>query len=870
VAAPVRRASDRGAGDRTLACRGAVSEAARTEATLSQGIARARPATQEHMTNPSGPGPATTRTLFGLLLVALSTLMYEVLLTRIFSVTMWYHFAFVAISVAMFGMTVGALLVYLRPAWFPEASTKTQLAVAGVLFPIVLVLSFLTQLAIPFRVHPSVVAMYAIVFTYAVIAAPFVVSGVAVCLALTRFPRDTGRLYAFDLAGAALGCVLLVAVLAFTDGPGAVLAVAALAALGGVLFAADGGTRRWRRIGMTSLVVLTVAAGAHAVSVWREFPVFRIIYVKAAFEARALYETWNSYSRVRVEGDPARWERPYAWGLSSTWPEDRRVQQLHMDIDVAAGTVLTKVTGDPRDLEHLKYDVTNIGYYAVPQADALVVGVGGGRDVLSALVFDAKSVTGVEINDAIVRAVTGRFGEFTGHLDRDPRVRFVSDEARSFVARQRQQFDVIQISLIDTWAATAAGAFVLSENSLYTVDGWRVFLGHLSDRGLLSVSRWYFRERPAEVYRLTSLAAATLKSMGVARPQQHMLIVRNANHGWEGEQPDGVGTMLVSRTPLSAEVVARIREAADRLRFEVVLAPDVAADETFTRLASGEDLDAFTRSYPINISAPTDDSPFFFNMLRLGDVLDLGLLRHGKSTHNMEAVLVLCVLLFTVILLTILCIVVPLWLTTDRGTLRGAGPLLAFFAAIGLGFMLVEISQMQRLIVMLGHPTYGLTVVLFSLLLSGGVGSWSTHHVEAAGAGRAGLVRLVALLVLLIAFGLATPWLIRLVESAPTAWQIVVAVAMLAPAGFLMGTAFPLGMKLAARHAPGLAPWLWGINGATSVCASVLAVAIALGASISAAFWTGAACYLAAAVALVAHNRGRHAPLVSGPVGVRS
>jgi hypothetical protein len=803
----------------------------------------------------TSPGPATSRTAAGLLFVALSTLMYEVLLTRIFSVTMWYHFAFVAISIAMFGMTVGALLVYLRPTWFPVESTKHQLAVAGVLFPIVLTLSFLTQLSVPFRIHPSVVAIYAIVFSYATIAAPFVVSGVAVCLALTRFPRDTGRLYAFDLVGAALGCLLLVAALAITDGPGAVLLVAALAALGGLLFALDGGSARWRKLGVTTFAVLAIAAGAHAVSVWYEFPVFRILYVKAAFEARAVYEKWNSYSRVRVDGNPDRLEKPYAWGLSPTWPEDRLVRQLHMDIDVAAGTVLTKVTGDPRDLEHLKHDVTNIGYFGVPNAEALVVGVGGGRDVLSALVFDAKQVVGVELNDAIVRAITGRFGEFTGHLDRDPRVTFVSDEARSYISRQQRQYDFIQISLIDTWAATAAGAFVLSENSLYTVEAWKVFLSHLTDRGLLSVSRWYFRDRPAEVYRLTALASATLTSMGVQNPQEHILIVRNTNAGEPGEQPDGVGTMLVSRTPLKAEAIAAIQEAASRMKFEVVLSPTYAADDTFTRLASGRDLEAFTRNYPINISAPTDDSPFFFNMLRLRDIAKIDLLRYGKSTHNMEAVFVLGVLLLTVLLLTGLCIIVPLWLTTDRGTLAGSTPLLVFFAAIGLGFMLVEISQMQRLIVMLGHPTYGLTVVLFTLLLLGGLGSWSTQRVAVEDARPVLVRRLVALLVLLIAFGLATPWLLSSVAAAHRAAQVGVAILMLAPAGFLMGMAFPLGMKLASGRAPGLAPWLWGINGATSVCASVLAVAVALGASISTAFWVGTGCYAVALAAMVGGRR---------------
>ena len=274
------------------------------------------------------------------------------------------------------------------------------------------------------------------------------------------------------------------------------------------------------------------------------------------------------------------------------------------------------------------------------------------------------------------------------------------------------------------------------------------------------MSRWYFRDRPGEVYRLMALASATLTCMGVQNPQAHVLIVRNTNSGEAGEQPDGVGTLLVSRTPLSTETVDAIEQAASRLKFEVVLSPKHAADETFARLASGRDLEAFTSAYPINISPPTDDSPFFFNMLRLRDIAKIDQLRYGKSTHNMEAVFVLGVLLLTVLLLTVLCIVVPLWLTTDRATLTGSTPLLLFFAAIGLGFMLVEISQMQRLIVMLGHPTYGLTVVLFTLLLLGGLGSWSTQGVSVEGAGRALVTRLSVLIVMLVVFGLATPWLV--------------------------------------------------------------------------------------------------------------
>ena len=793
-------------------------------------------------------------TYVGLFLLALATLMYEILLTRIFSVTMLYHFAFVAISVAMFGMTVGALIVYLFPSVFRDETALRDLAVSSAVFPVLIVLSFLTQLSIPFFVHPSIVAIYAIGLTYAVIAVPFIASGVAVSIALTRFPSRVSRLYAADLAGAALGCVLVVPAIGYSDGPTAVLIVATLAAAGAVFFARDAGSAPLRKITVATAVALALASAANLVLVWKHFPVFRILYIRGTFEARPLYEKWNSYSRVRVNGDPAEVRVPTGWGLSARMPADLRARQLQMDIDVAAGTVMTAFDGDPSTVGHLRYDVTNIGYYLRERPDVLVVGAGGGRDVLSAIGFGARHVTAVEINKDIIRTVNARFGDFTGHLDRRPDVTFVNDEARSYIARQRDRYDVLQISLIDTWAATAAGAFVLSENSLYTSEAWGLFMRHLTDTGVLSVSRWYFRDRPAEVYRTTTLAMEALQGIGIARPRDHVVIVRNMQLANKPDVPDGVGTILVSRAPFTAADLDRVDDVSRRLGFEVMVSPRVTADQRFVDLLDPSRSLEAAREFAVNIAPPTDDSPFFFNMLRLRDIFDWRLLDYGKQTHNMKAVFVLGVLLATVLVLTALCVVVPLWLRADRGVLAGSGTLLGYFAAIGLGFMLIETSQMQRLIIVLGHPTYGLTVVLFALLLSSGIGSHFTSSIPDGQAGVIGVRRLLALLGVLALFGLLTPYAIRWFEASTTPVRIAVAVALLAPPGFLMGMAFPLGMKAASLRNRTLTPWLWGLNGATSVVASVLAVCIALTWSISAAFWTGACCYALAALFL--HRAG--------------
>jgi hypothetical protein len=782
--------------------------------------------------------------------VALSTLMYEILLTRIFSVTMMYHFAFVALSLAMFGMTAGALIVYLAPGVFSRDQLPARLGAAAVLFPIAMVLSFLTQLSIPFRFHPSVVAVYAVVLTYCVIAVPFVVSGVIVCLTLTGYPSRVSRLYAADLIGAALGCVLLLPVLDYSDGPAAVLWVSVFATLGAIAYTREA-SRGARTAALATAAILAVAAAGSTLLVWRQFPLFRILYVKGTLESRPLYEKWNSYSRVRVNGKADLEVPPTGWGLSSTLPQDIRVHQLQMDIDVVAGTVMTGYHGDLEAIRHLRYDATNIAYYVRPEPRTLVIGTGGGRDVLSALAFGAPSVHAVEINKDIIRTVNGRFGDFTGHLDRDPRVHFVNDEARSYIARSPDRFGLIQISLIDTWAATAAGAFVLSENAIYTAEAWETFLEHLAPNGMLSVSRWYSEGNPAEIYRTFVLGVEGLKRIGVTDPGAHLALVRNMTPANRGSAPDGVGTLLVSRSPFTPQEIATLERVARDMNFEVVFAPGAARDDAFEQLA-GNGADAFMASYPLNITPPTDNSPFFFNMLRLGDVFRLRHIAVSKQSNNLIAVSTLGILLVTVIGLTALCIFVPLWQWSSHRPPPGSSPLLLFFLAIGVAFMLIETSQMQRLIIALGHPTYALSVVLFGLLLSSGIGSYLTRSVTPATAGSAGVVRLVALLVVLALAGALTPTLVRHTAAGSTAVRIGAALLVLFPAGLLMGMAFPLGITIASARAPGLTPWLWGLNGAGSVLASVLAICIALTWSISAAFWTGWGAYI---LALLAYRR---------------
>ena len=797
---------------------------------------------------------------FGLFATTLAILMFENLLTRIFSVTMWYHFAFMAVSIALFGMTVGAVIVYLLPQRFTEERIGNQLVTTALWFSVTIVISFLIHINLP--MGNSETTLISLLFTYVLISIPFVFAGINTCLMLTKFPGEIGRLYAADLSGAALGCIAFILVLRITDGPTAIFVVALIASLAALFYAISFGNEKFKRITLMASLALLVFVSVQTVLVNNQRSLVRLKWVKGSLEQELLHEKWNSYSRIRVWGDPDASRSPFSWGISSTYPAERKTNYLSMDIDSVAATVVSAFDGDLEEVDYLKYDVTNVAHYLRPQAEVLVVGTGGGRDILAALAFEQAAVTGIEINENIIAVVTEEYNDFSGNQHQVPGVTFVNDEARSYITRSEAVYDIIQVSLIDTWAATASGAFVLTENSLYTLEAWETFFEHLTPAGVLSFSRWYFQDLPGEMYRLTALASTALAQQGVANPREHIVIVRHIAEIDGEDVPNGIGTLLVSKAPFSAADLRIIEAVADELLFDLILTPDDALDANFAQIASGTETEAFIAAFPLNIAPPTDDNPFFFQMLRLQNILDLQSFYQGSNNFNVTAVYILGSLLLIVSFLALSFIIVPLLLTRKKlaaSKPRNALPLSLFFACIGVGFMMIEISQLQRLTVFLGHPTYSLSVVLFSLLLSSGIGSYLTQGIR-TNVRRAAGVRLLVLLGVIGLFGLITPTVIRTFAGAITPVRIIMAVLILFPMGLFMGMAFPLGMKIAARQAPSMTPWFWGINGAMSVFASVFTVVISVGAGIATSFWTGLVCYVVAFAAILWMIRFAKAP----------
>lgn len=786
---------------------------------------------------------ANRKTYAGVFIVTLATLLLELLLTRIWSVTMWYHFAFVAVSLAMFGMTAGALIVYLNPNFFHPEKTNEHLGLSALLFSISTIVCFLSHLTMPFMPDRSLSGLYAMALSYLTVSLPFLFSGIVVTLVLTRFPKQINSLYAADLAGAALGCAMFTMILNITDGPTAILFTAYLASIAAILLAHD---KRKKLAVIVSLFIgcLTVA---NAFSVQIHQPLVRLLWVKANFEGRPHFEKWNSFSRITIDGDPNKWFAPANWGLSDKLNTKPHVKEMQLLVDSLYATAIPGFTGNMNDTEYLKFNVSFLAHYLRPNAKVLVIGVGGGRDILAALAFNQKSITGVEINNIFTEILQKTFADFSGHFIEDPRVTLVNDEARSFTSRQKDKFNIIQLTFINTGTATGAGAFALSEHSLYTQEAWQMFLNRLTDNGLLTCTRNYFIDEsghplPGELHRLISLARSALEHNGISEPENHIACVSWSPDPATG-QTIGVVTLLVSKQPFSKEDLATLGQVVKEKDFAFLIAPKITTDPILKTLASGQGLEALAENFPTRIDAPTDDRPFFFYVLRTPHLFNIKASEVGTYQMYTKAMEILFELLVVVIFLCAACFLLPLIITNKQLRIRRDLPLLLFFAAVGFGFMFIEVSQLQRLVIFLGHPSYSLSVVLFSLLVSSSIGSLLVtgrdNSVQL-------ILRLVLLLAVLIAYAFISPQIIQALSFSEMPQRFVASVAMLFPIGLFMGMCVPLGLQLAYGKSPAITPWLWGINGATSVCASVLTVVVSINYGLSASYWTGAACYLVA------------------------
>ncbi len=754
---------------------------------------------------------------FGVAATSLATLLLELALTRVFSVVYFYHFAFLAISIALFGLGAGGVFSYVVAGWPGTLHRKLGILAWTNAIAIVLSLWFLLG-------RSAAMSGGELTLAYFVAAIPFTFSGTILSLVIADTIGRVNRVYFFDLLGAAGGCAVLVPLLNWLGGPNTIIAAALLFAVSAAIWFHLAGSSRGRA---TAVLLGLVLVGVMTLN-WKD-PFIDVKFAKGQRLTNEEFVRWNSFSRIALKRQPDG------------------AQLIVIDAD--ANTYLAQL-----DLDHLtpkqSFDLTYHGpgfpYLLRPGAKTLIIGPGGGWDVARALHSGSKDVTGVEINPTIATEIMRkRYPAYSNNLYFRPDVHIAVEDGRSFIRRSREQYQVLQATLVDTWASTAAGAFALSENNLYTTEAFGDYLSHLTPDGVMAFTRWGF-DPPRESLRIVSLAITALHHIGQNDPARNIIVVRedvNQLHQWGAQD-----TILVSRNPFTAADLERLQQGAKTAGMEIVYQPGTARDTPFRTLLTIPSRERFFDSYAFDVRPVGDDRPFFFYTVQARDVLDfLSHASHATADYKINSALpVLFGVVGISILATIIMLALPPMLLGHRlPRERGAIPALFFFLCIGAGYIIIQVALIQKFVLFLGHPTYALTVIIFSMLLSSGCGSFASKRlVQGNPAKLRTVLIIVAALNVLLAL-IVTPiceggvWL-------PFALKVLITVALISPLGFAMGMPFPTGLTLLERVMPASVRWAWAVNAASSVLGSAAAMFLAIYLGLRTTLMIGSALYIGA------------------------
>src|SRR5947209_18692154 len=537
-----------------------------------------------------------TRVLLeGLALASFAALLLELALTRLFSVVLFYHFAFLAISIALLGLGAGGVFAYLLKPQLAKIGTRTLASRLCTVNSILIVAVLEIVLHVPVALDVAAKNFFRLSVIYLAAAIPFFVTGLLFSVVFARETRRIPRLYGADLCGGALACLAIVPLLNWLGGPNAILVAGIALACAGMLWSDTRRPRKQAALVAAALVVLTAANYSGRL--------IDVVYAKGKFRDPAWVEfaRWNALSRVEV---------------------DNQGQAKVIVIDADASTYIMNAdlsrwhgTAWERALMSAPPALANV---LRPHGEFAIIGPGGGVDVLRAVANGSPSVTGIEINPIIATTIMrGRYADYSQHLYERPDVHINVTDGRSFVRSTQQKFDVVQMTLVDTWASTAAGAFALSENNLYTVEAFREYFDHLKPDGMIAITRWEFRH-PREALRVVSVAIEALHRLGVANPERNFIV---ASQGALNE--DGIPVVVIAKKSAfrEAEEKAVTNHFTHYPQLTPLYLPSQPGQNPFSDLIASNAPYAFARAYAYNVAPVTDNAPFFFFTLKGGQIL---------------------------------------------------------------------------------------------------------------------------------------------------------------------------------------------------------------------------------------------------------
>jgi SAM-dependent methyltransferase len=791
-------------------------------------------------------------------LLSAATLAYEVLLLRLFAIVQWHHFAYMAISIALLGFGASGTFLFLAQRWL-RPRFVAAFATNAAAFGITAMAAFILAQRLPFNALELIWAPRQLLWLpvlYLLLAVPFFAAANCIGLAFAHFRDGIGRVYAWNLSGSGVGALGLLGLLHLIPPETALRLIAGLG-LGAAALASLAAGRRSVRIaaGIAAAAVALPLATPSSWTALRLSPYKGLSMALSVPGAEVLSQSSSPLGLLTVLGN-ARIPFRHAPGLSLN-NEVEPPAQIALFTDGEGPTAITAFRGDLAAFAYLDFMTSALPYHLIEEPRVLVLGAGGGSDVLQALYHGAAAVDAVELDPRMVHLIAGTHRAFAGDLYAHPRVQAHIAEARAFVTGSPGRWDLIQIPLLDSFAAAGAGVHGLSESYVYTVEALREYLRHLEPDGYVAITRW-LKLPPRDSLKLFATAREALELEGAAQPGRRLVLLR----GW------GTVTILVRNGTIGAGEAAAVRAFARERGFDIAWLPGLAAEEAnrenvlqepwffeAARALAGPGRDDFLDSYKFDIRPTTDDRPYFFDFFRWRSLPEFLELRTQSGAALVEwGYPILFATLVQAALLSVVLILLPLRLRRAyAGRSSGRWRVMTYFLLLGLAFLFVEIAFIQRFVLFLGHPIYAVAVVIAGFLAFAGLGSGLAPRFAGAVAASPWSrltpigAAVIAISAIALLYVLALPPIFARLMALHEAARITLSLALIAPLGFFMGMPFPLGLTRVSAQVPALVPWAWGVSGCFSVISAILATVLAIHFGFTIVILLAAILYLAAA-----------------------
>jgi hypothetical protein len=774
------------------------------------------------------------RFLIGIFIISTTTLCLEISLTRYFSISQQYHFAFLVVSIAFLGYgTSGSFLALFKS--IHRKDNDEFLAVAALLYSLTILFGYLICNAISFdffKLSWDNSQIFVVLLFYLILSLPFFFAGAIISYAITQAPVFVPTIYFFDLFGAGAGTALTLVIFLPKGDKGVILILSSLALAAAFLFSPP------KKLGIKILLLALFSAEIGlflAGPSWLSFRIspFKALPVALRYPgAKQLLTKWNAISRIDVIDSPAV---RFAPGLSLIYNQ-HLPSQLGLSVD---GGELNAVTGvdkfkDP-SLEFLHFLPSSLPYQMIKKPHVLILEPKGGLDILAALHFGASRVKVIENNPLIANIIRYDLSAFSGPIFNQEKIHTATSNSRAALKKEKESYDLIVFALADVFGSSSTGQYGFGEKHLYTKEAFADALDRLSPKGMASMTL-YLLPPPRQEARILATWIESLERT-TGHPEDHLIAIRS----W------GTISFFVKKSPFTLQEIEIMKDFAGRNFFDLVAYPEMRAEEAnihnrfseplyfslAQQLLSSSQSETFYNEYLFQIRPVTDNRPFFYNFFKLHKIKETYNALGQKWLPFLQGEFLLPILLLQALAVSVVFILVPVAAIRRRKIERGFvfWKVFFYFSLIGMSFIFIEITFIQKFILFLGHPLYSVALVIFVLLLASGIGSLLSKKI--LGRNPARQLKPVLLLTgtLALSYSLLLPPLFNACISHTLTVKILLATAFIFPLGFMMGFPFPTGIRLLEHSERGIIPWAWATNAFSSVVSSVAALLFA--------FWGG-------------------------------